>query len=344
MSIQLSSIKKPKNSKLIEDSIRNKCKELFNIKITPNTQINKHVHMTAMDDVNSNNNSNTLSASVLNKYRKLNNNNINLSSNKVVNLEVSYNQSVKVITHIPHNYLFHYAHFVCDFLFPFVCKGYHKYKEIIREKNLNQTIGVFGDMFKEIIGKNYTELPAIEYKQNHSAELNIIPKENLKATDFLFFQNFMWEKYKVKSNIGIWPEVVLIKRSTQTLLNIDEFETAGQGVYRLQNGAERRDIIDFAKIQTELTKKFPGKMETISLENTTFEYQVNLFYHAKIIIAAHGAALTNLFFCKPETIIIEIKSISWPFFNTISNQLQLRHIICENNFNSIQQITDTLIL
>ena len=42
----------------------------------------------------------------------------------------------------------------------------------------------------------------------------------------------------------------------------------------------------------------------------SFCEQIYLFNNAKIIIGAHGAAFTNLVFCKPNTNIIEIKPVS----------------------------------
>ena len=330
MSITLKPIKKRINSKITEDLIRTKAKEILNI------QHKQHVV------INTKNKVNTI---VSKKPFILNNNNNNSRTSLHKYSKSNDNQSIKLKTIIPQNYLFHYAHFVCDFLFPLICNGYHKFKTIIREKSLNQTIGVFGKMFTEITETKYEELPTIEYNKYPASELIIVKKEDLKEADFKLFQNFMWEKYKVKDNIdkGKWPEVVLIKRTNQLLLNIDEFETNKNEIYRLNNGSERREITEFTKVQDELTNKFPGKIETISLENTSFEYQVNLFYHAKVIVAAHGAALTNIFFCKPKTTIVEIKSISWPFFNTISNTLKLNHIICENKFRSIKNVIDNLI-
>ena len=44
----------------------------------------------------------------------------------------------------------------------------------------------------------------------------------------------------------------------------------------------------------------------------SFFEQIYLFNNAKIIIGAHGAAFTNLAFCKPHTNIIEIKTVSHP--------------------------------
>ena len=326
MSITLKPIKIRINSKITEDLIRTKTKEIFNPK---NIQVEIKPK-------------NTIKPIISEKSYTINNNNNNQSC--LPNYSKSnYNQVVKLKTLIPQNYLFHYAHFVCDFLFPLICNGYHNFKKIIREKCLNQTIGVFGEMFKEITETKYEEVPSTKYNKFSALELVIVKKEDLKESDFTFFQHFMWDKYKVKDNIGVWPEVVLIKRTNQKLLNIDEFDTTKNDTYRLNNGSERREITEFTKVQDELMNKFPGKIKTISLENTSFEYQVNLFYHAKVIIAAHGAALTNIFFCKPKTTIVEIKSISWDFFNTISNTLKLNHIICENNFDSIKKVIDTLL-
>ena len=39
--------------------------------------------------------------------------------------------------------LFHYAHFICDCLFPEIVCDIFKYSEVIREKTIEQTIGNF---------------------------------------------------------------------------------------------------------------------------------------------------------------------------------------------------------
>lgn len=43
-----------------------------------------------------------------------------------------------------------------------------------------------------------------------------------------------------------------------------------------------------------------------SLGNISVLEQIALFHHADIIVAAHGAALVNIMFCKPTTKIVEI--------------------------------------
>jgi capsular polysaccharide biosynthesis protein len=46
--------------------------------------------------------------------------------------------------------------------------------------------------------------------------------------------------------------------------------------------------------------------ETVELEDLSFSKQVRLFHGAEYVIAPHGAALSNLIFCKPGTKVLEI--------------------------------------
>ena len=47
----------------------------------------------------------------------------------------------------------------------------------------------------------------------------------------------------------------------------------------------------------------------------SFFEQIYLFNNAKIIIGAHGAAFTNLVFCKPDTKVIEIRLATQKYYN-----------------------------
>ena len=50
----------------------------------------------------------------------------------------------------------------------------------------------------------------------------------------------------------------------------------------------------------------------IQVGKLSFERQIGLFRNAKIIVGPHGAAFTNLLFCRPKTKIIEIKPKNRP--------------------------------
>lgn len=77
----------------------------------------------------------------------------------------------------------------------------------------------------------------------------------------------------------------------------------------------------------------------VKLEEMSVVDQAKLFASAEIIIAPHGAGLTNLVFCSPGTKVIELMPFSGPecnecapYFWCMSQQLQLFHqfLICEN--------------
>ena len=61
-----------------------------------------------------------------------------------------------------------------------------------------------------------------------------------------------------------------------------------------------------------------------------------MFWNAKCIIGAHGAAFTNLIFCKPKTKIIEFKPFNHPGKNyeKISNinKLNYQSIISDKKY------------
>ncbi len=63
-----------------------------------------------------------------------------------------------------------------------------------------------------------------------------------------------------------------------------------------------------------------------TLETLSTLEQITLFHNAKIIVAAHGAALINTLFCKPSTHIIEIfQERSDCCFYYLSQRMELNH-------------------
>jgi capsular polysaccharide biosynthesis protein len=73
-----------------------------------------------------------------------------------------------------------------------------------------------------------------------------------------------------------------------------------------------------------LTKK---GFTTYNVEKLNIQEQIFLFNEASIIVGAHGAAFSNIIFCKPETKIIEIIPESHPSkkCQRISEILKLRY-------------------
>ena len=68
--------------------------------------------------------------------------------------------------------------------------------------------------------------------------------------------------------------------------------------------------------------------ETVALEKMTIREQMKTFAEATHIVAAHGAGLVNLLWCKPGTKVIEIqdpKMIHKKVYPILSHHLGLKH-------------------
>ncbi len=83
-----------------------------------------------------------------------------------------------------------------------------------------------------------------------------------------------------------------------------------------------------AKNEKELSDKLESiGFQTVLLSNLRYKDQINLFHQAKVIVASHGAGLTNIGFCQPRTTIIEIipKDYHNGCFRFLAIRMKLRH-------------------
>lgn len=77
-------------------------------------------------------------------------------------------------------------------------------------------------------------------------------------------------------------------------------------------------------------------LQVVTLEDLSFEQQVELFFHADVIIATHGAGLTNLLFSNRPSVVVELfphnRDIRDIFcFGLIANILKINYVIIEYN-------------
>jgi tetratricopeptide (TPR) repeat protein len=93
-------------------------------------------------------------------------------------------------------------------------------------------------------------------------------------------------------------------------------------IYITRKKAQYRRIFNESEV-IECLKQYG--FETVELETISVEQQAALFAHAKVIIAPHGAGLTNLMFCRPDTQVIELISPHYLrfYYWTIALQLDL---------------------
>ena len=68
-------------------------------------------------------------------------------------------------------------------------------------------------------------------------------------------------------------------------------------------------IINDKELKNYLIKK---NFKSVKLSKLSFAKQIFMFWNAECIIGAHGAAFSNIIFCKPKTKVIEIKPFNHP--------------------------------
>lgn len=229
--------------------------------------------------------------------------------------------------------LYHYAHFICDCLFPEVILKTYENGDVVRLKNLGQTIGNFSKIYEEVMGVKNIELDPKEYKELECEEMTVSRRKLIKKIHFLMFHDFIIKRFQITKCRGM-PKVILIKRGGRIeLLNDQVLIRRNTNV---KTGCERREINEIEKLRNFLLERYPRKFKTLVLENIDFKDQVNYFYNAKLIIGIHGAALSNLFFCNQGTKVLEVLGDrKYPFFDKISTNLDLYHHKCENDYDKI---------
>ena len=91
-----------------------------------------------------------------------------------------------------------------------------------------------------------------------------------------------------------------------------------------ENNFENRGIVNEDALK-KMLNNFGFKF--IKLANISFSDQVKIFNSAKIIIGLHGAGLANLAFCKPQTKVIEFRTLSTPsLYENIAKKNNLEYI------------------
>jgi len=95
-------------------------------------------------------------------------------------------------------------------------------------------------------------------------------------------------------------------------------------IYISRAGAKSRRITNESEVEKLLTGY---GFEIFKLEEMSVAEQVTLFHQALIVVAPHGAGLSNLVFCQPGTKVLEMCAPQYvnPCFWTISDNVNLDH-------------------
>jgi len=102
-------------------------------------------------------------------------------------------------------------------------------------------------------------------------------------------------------------------------------------LYISRAGESERDL----KWENELLQQYPY-FKKINARNLSVEDTINHFASASLVIAAHGAGLSNLFLCHPGTKVLELYpdlDHYQPCYTRISDICKLKHYVAAIDFN-----------
>jgi hypothetical protein len=117
---------------------------------------------------------------------------------------------------------------------------------------------------------------------------------------------------------------------------------------RLGTGAERGDLRLYINRRDTRTRRLlnEDKLErtlssqgirSVSLAHLGFREQVALFAAAELIVAPHGAGLSNIAFCRPGARIVELAGGAqfWPVYEDVSRAVALDHLVVPNALQTV---------
>lgn len=160
------------------------------------------------------------------------------------------------------------------------------------------------------------------------------------------------EKDKIRSSFGFREkdiDLVIPYRGKGSPLNVPSWtcralceeigvqESQKKGyrkVYISRKDATRRRMVNEAVLTGKLEKI---GFEIVECENLNVREQQDLFGSAKIIVAGHGAALTNLVWCPENALVLDIhqESPAVPCFKILGEQSRIKYVPI---FNAAEEI------
>lgn len=156
--------------------------------------------------------------------------------------------------------------------------------------------------------------------------IKILPEQCLYFEPVLLQSNIWyncWEDYHypVSQNMISFFEILKVKMNIDCNLNH----------IKIINRRDSRQVLDINTLEP-IEKTF--NIQCAYFEDLSFQEQVDFVKDAKVLIAPHGAGLTNLIFTHPNCLICEISLRKYWFCNPICSLHKNNLIHYSNNCNS----------
>jgi len=259
----------------------------------------------------------------------------------------------------------HYYHFFFGLLVPLVnwyCKNGRNYAKVYVRSCADLDIVLLELDYKNVVildRQKHLELAAQDHYEYHC--LQHIKLRGYDKPDAYLKNAFISARNEILSRLEIVPDTVRNKimssntEGRKTII-IDRKTPAKffQSEYcEIQGGGNiRRSIPNIKQVEGALFEYHPSM---VFMEGLSLKRQATIFHTADIIIAQHGAALSNLLFCRPGVTIVEIiprnliqDGIFSNYFRLLSRIIKAKHfIVLQHGSHSpvnISSLLNTLIL
>jgi capsular polysaccharide biosynthesis protein len=197
---------------------------------------------------------------------------------------------------------------------------FHWMFDVLPRIHLLRCSGIYDEVSKFLVNE------IIFSYQEETLNILGIPKEKLITTDAQFHAKA--QKLIVPALPGItgsMPKWACDFLRQEFLLNkTTDSQDRPERIYISRANANSRRIGN----ENELIEFLIGlDFKIYTLENLSIIEQASIFNSAKFIVAPHGAGLTNLVFCNPESKVIELFSPTYvnPCYRALSNMIGVEY-------------------
>ncbi|MBL0319438.1 MAG: glycosyltransferase family 61 protein [Alphaproteobacteria bacterium] len=192
-----------------------------------------------------------------------------------------------------HKHFYHFFEYYFQALFYFLHHVYNDSQQLVIV-----TRDELGAVQKELYAAIHKRYPRITFMAISSDQALYCPHA------------YVWENETVGKK-GVFISAAYMAFLNEILLDYYQtptLTTLPKRIYLSRKHTKLRHILNEDELMPHLIRH---GFEVVAPEQMSFKEQFSLFHHAEMIVAIHGAALTNLMFCKPGTNVLELASAGY---------------------------------
>lgn len=215
----------------------------------------------------------------------------------------------------------HYYHFIFDLVLPLqVLISKMDRAVIFQIKSFGPLTGILKEIFGqqiEIIDSDNSIYPEVhKYRLLGMNPLEVrLQKFNIGA-----LQRFAYDHFNIR--IKQRNKILLIERSSPPEYYLKDATNKGAGI-------SRRSIRNHSEVYQFLNSSIKPEYElvNIKLEQIPFAQQVQLFNESCLVIAQHGAGLTNILWMNQAGVVLEFGYNKKRHFERLAQALNISHFL-----------------